>query len=201
MEEACDDLDIIILNLPPWSALEINALQRTSTLIVQKFIARRFRSYRYRGALEEQTHDCRRCGRHPQQGDPQIDWRTRKLSRRMCLPDPVSSYPSRVRCRTGKEWPGACERKLSDKHRRQTMDVAVSHRDGLVVENPATVVIPKFYGFLSGGDGMGVGIGGLANLVSSIGTFCFTCSSWMVKRPPGRAIVQRNGVFTPSTSR
>jgi len=28
MEAAGDDLDIIILNLPPWSALEINALQR-----------------------------------------------------------------------------------------------------------------------------------------------------------------------------
>ena len=36
MEEADDDPDIIILNLPPWSALEINALQRASTLIVQK---------------------------------------------------------------------------------------------------------------------------------------------------------------------
>ncbi len=27
MEEADDDPDVIILNLPPWSAIEINALQ------------------------------------------------------------------------------------------------------------------------------------------------------------------------------
>src|SRR5215467_14559523 len=36
MREAGEDPDIIILNLPPWSALEINALQRASTIIVQK---------------------------------------------------------------------------------------------------------------------------------------------------------------------
>jgi len=33
---AGEDPDIIILDLPPWCALEINALQRASTLIVQK---------------------------------------------------------------------------------------------------------------------------------------------------------------------
>jgi len=33
---AGDDPDIVILDLPPWCALEINALQRASTLIVQK---------------------------------------------------------------------------------------------------------------------------------------------------------------------
>ncbi len=42
MEEAGDDHDIIILNLPPWSALEINALQRASTLIVQKSLREGF---------------------------------------------------------------------------------------------------------------------------------------------------------------
>jgi trehalose synthase len=36
MEAAGDDPDVIVLNLPPWSALEINALQRASTVIVQK---------------------------------------------------------------------------------------------------------------------------------------------------------------------
>ncbi|HYL93283.1 MAG TPA: glycosyl transferase family 1, partial [Alphaproteobacteria bacterium] len=35
-EAVGDDPDIIVLNLPPWCALEINALQRASTLIVQK---------------------------------------------------------------------------------------------------------------------------------------------------------------------
>jgi trehalose synthase len=34
--EAKDDPDIHLLNLPPWSAMEINALQRASTIIVQK---------------------------------------------------------------------------------------------------------------------------------------------------------------------
>jgi trehalose synthase len=42
MDEAGDDPDIIILNLPPWSALEINALQRASTIVVQKSIKEGF---------------------------------------------------------------------------------------------------------------------------------------------------------------
>jgi trehalose synthase len=41
-EAAGDDPDIIVLNLPPWSALEINALQRASTLIVQKSLREGF---------------------------------------------------------------------------------------------------------------------------------------------------------------
>jgi len=41
-EAAGDDPDIIILNLPPWSALEINALQRASTLVVQKSLREGF---------------------------------------------------------------------------------------------------------------------------------------------------------------
>jgi trehalose synthase len=41
-EAAGDDPDIIILDLPPWCALEINALQRASTLIVQKSIKEGF---------------------------------------------------------------------------------------------------------------------------------------------------------------
>ena len=39
---AGDDPDIFILDLPPWCALEINALQRASTLIVQKSIKEGF---------------------------------------------------------------------------------------------------------------------------------------------------------------
>ena len=42
MEAAGDDPDIIVLNLPPWSALEINALQRASTVIVQKSLKEGF---------------------------------------------------------------------------------------------------------------------------------------------------------------
>ena len=41
-DEAGSDPDIIILNLPPWSALEINALQRISTIVVQKSIKEGF---------------------------------------------------------------------------------------------------------------------------------------------------------------
>ena len=37
-----DDPDVIILDLPPWSALEINALQRASTIIVQKSLREGF---------------------------------------------------------------------------------------------------------------------------------------------------------------
>jgi len=41
-EAAGADPDIIILDLPPWCALEINALQRASTLVVQKSIKEGF---------------------------------------------------------------------------------------------------------------------------------------------------------------
>ena len=41
-EAAGDDRDIIILDLPPWCALQINALQRASTIIVQKSIREGF---------------------------------------------------------------------------------------------------------------------------------------------------------------
>jgi trehalose synthase len=42
MEAADEDPDIIILDLPPWSALEINALQRASTIIIQKSLKEGF---------------------------------------------------------------------------------------------------------------------------------------------------------------
>src|SRR5919109_2914830 len=42
MDAAGEDPDVIILNLPPWSALEINALQRASTLVVQKSLREGF---------------------------------------------------------------------------------------------------------------------------------------------------------------
>src|SRR5579859_265372 len=41
-EAAGNDADIIILDLPPWCALEINAIQRASTVIVQKSIKEGF---------------------------------------------------------------------------------------------------------------------------------------------------------------
>lgn len=41
-EVAGNDPDIIILDLPPWCALEINALQRASTIIVQKSLKEGF---------------------------------------------------------------------------------------------------------------------------------------------------------------
>lgn len=42
MDEAGDDPDVIILNLPPWSGLEINALQRASTIVIQKSLREGF---------------------------------------------------------------------------------------------------------------------------------------------------------------
>jgi len=41
-EAAGDEEDIIILDLPPWCALQINALQRASTIVVQKSIREGF---------------------------------------------------------------------------------------------------------------------------------------------------------------
>jgi trehalose synthase len=42
MQEVGDDPDVIVLNLPPWCALEINALQRASTIVVQKSLKEGF---------------------------------------------------------------------------------------------------------------------------------------------------------------
>lgn len=42
MEAAGDDPDVILLNLPPWSAFEINALQRASTIVIQKSLKEGF---------------------------------------------------------------------------------------------------------------------------------------------------------------
>jgi trehalose synthase len=39
---AADDPDVHILDLPPWSALEINALQRASTIVIQKSLREGF---------------------------------------------------------------------------------------------------------------------------------------------------------------
>ncbi|HEX9761195.1 MAG TPA: glycosyltransferase, partial [Candidatus Acidoferrales bacterium] len=41
-EAAGNDPDVHILNLPPWSHLEINALQRGSTIVVQKSLREGF---------------------------------------------------------------------------------------------------------------------------------------------------------------
>lgn len=41
-EAVGDDPDVIILDLPPWCALEINALQRASTIVIQKSIKEGF---------------------------------------------------------------------------------------------------------------------------------------------------------------
>ena len=41
-EAAGDDPDIVILDLPPWCALEINAIQRASTVVVQKSLREGF---------------------------------------------------------------------------------------------------------------------------------------------------------------
>ena len=59
-DEAGSDPDIIILNLPPWSALEINALQRASTIVVQKSIKEGFGLTGCRGVVEEEAGH-RRC--------------------------------------------------------------------------------------------------------------------------------------------
>jgi trehalose synthase len=42
MDAAGEDPDIIILNLPPWSALEINALQRAANIVIQKSLREGF---------------------------------------------------------------------------------------------------------------------------------------------------------------
>jgi trehalose synthase len=41
-EAAADDPDVHVLDLPPWSAVEINALQRASTIVIQKSLREGF---------------------------------------------------------------------------------------------------------------------------------------------------------------
>jgi len=41
-ETAANDPDIIILDLPPWCAFEINALQQASTIVIQKSLREGF---------------------------------------------------------------------------------------------------------------------------------------------------------------
>jgi trehalose synthase len=41
-EASAGDPDIFILDLPPWSALEINALQRAATIVIQKSLREGF---------------------------------------------------------------------------------------------------------------------------------------------------------------
>jgi trehalose synthase len=41
-EAAWDDPDVHVLDLPPWSAVEINALQRASTIVIQKSLREGF---------------------------------------------------------------------------------------------------------------------------------------------------------------
>lgn len=45
--------------------------------------------------------------------------------------------------------------------------------------------------YFAGPFGGSAGVAGLTNFASSTGTFCFTSLSWIVKRPLGRASVQR----------
>jgi len=54
-ETAGKDPDIHILDLPPWSAVEINALQRASTVIVQKKPSRRVRTDGDGAIVEEEA--------------------------------------------------------------------------------------------------------------------------------------------------
>src|ERR1700730_19456783 len=63
-EAAGSDADIIILDLPPWCAVEINALQQASTLVIQKSLKGRIRSDSHRSTVERKTHNCRSRRRH-----------------------------------------------------------------------------------------------------------------------------------------
>ena len=63
-EAAGSDADIIVRDLPPWCALEINALQQASTLVIQKSLKGRIRSDSHRSTVERKTHNCRSRRRH-----------------------------------------------------------------------------------------------------------------------------------------
>ena len=97
MDAAGDDPDIIILDLPPWSALEINALQRASTIMIQKSLKEGFGLTVTEAIVEGKAHDRERSRRHSDPGNRQTHGSAGALRGRLRLPDPLLADASGIR--------------------------------------------------------------------------------------------------------
>jgi trehalose synthase len=123
---AGDDPDVFILDLPPWCALEVNALQRASTLIVQKSIKEGFRADGDGRAVERETYNRGRRRRYSQPDHPETHRRLGSFRGRLRLPDTLPAHSSRFRPGVREKWARTRERKFPHHHQRPEVAAAAS---------------------------------------------------------------------------
>jgi len=111
--EAKDDPDIHLLNLPPWSATEINALQRASTVIVQKSLREGFGLTVTEALWKKKPVVASAVGAF-RAGDPQTYGAPGSFHRRNGLPDSISPVESCPGIETGRAGPRPRARELPD---------------------------------------------------------------------------------------
>ena len=127
------DADIHILALPPRSDLEINALVRGSTVVLQKSIKEGFGLTVNRSALEEEAGDRRRRGRD-QAADPRRRHRiSRALARRGREPRDPSCWAIRA-CASGSARTATCTSSRTSSRRAHIRDYLLMI---LALEDPA----------------------------------------------------------------
>ena len=126
-EAAGEDPDIIILELPPWSALEINALQRASTIVVQKSLKEGFGLTVTEALWKSKPTIASAVGGIPYAGDRQADGRTGSFGGGMRISNSLPAHASGIRCPAGAQWPGTCQRKLFDDNQCPALGTVVSH--------------------------------------------------------------------------
>jgi Glycosyl transferases group 1 len=117
--EAKDDPDIHLLNLPPWSATEINALQRASTIIVQKSLREGFGLTVTEALWKKKPVVASAVGGIPAQV---IHKHTGLLAHSIeGTADPIPPIESRAGSETGRTRIRARARKFPDYHQRETL--------------------------------------------------------------------------------
>ena len=126
-EAAGEDPDIIILDLPPWCALEINALQRASTLIVQKSIREGFGLTVTEALWKGKPTIAGAVGGIPNQIIHKLTGVLGAFRRRLRLSDALSLDPSGFRQATRPERARAREGKFPDDDQCPALAAAVSN--------------------------------------------------------------------------
>ncbi len=129
-EAAGEDPDIIILDLPPWCALEINALQRASTIIVQKSIREGFGLTVTEALWKGKTNHRGSRGRYSESDHSQANRSFSSFRGGVRLPDAISADPSGFCQATRRKWARAREGKLPDDDERPAMAAANSNLAG-----------------------------------------------------------------------
>jgi trehalose synthase len=117
--EAATDADIHILELPASSPLEVNALQRASTIVIQKSLREGFGLTVAEALWKKKPRGGVGGGRHSGAGDSQAHRSPGALGGRNRVPDPVPALAPGDRPTLGRAGPRACARKLP-RHRQST---------------------------------------------------------------------------------